>query len=268
MKIYKWAALALACSLPFAAQAHRMWMLPSSTVMSGADAWVSVDAATSGDLFYVDHFPLQLTNLVVTGPDGQPEQAENKSTGRYRSTFDVHLKQAGTYKLAIVNPGMFASYKEDGKTKRWRGTPESFAKEVPANAEGLQVIESIARVETFVTSGKPTQAALKTTGKGLEFAPITHPNDLFTDDTASFRFLLDGQPAANVDVSIVPGGVRYRDQLNEIKTKTDADGKFTVKWPAPGMYWIAAGVKDSKVSFPGATERRANYAATVEVLPQ
>jgi len=264
----KWAALALAFSLPLSAQAHRMWMLPSATVLSGADPWVTVDAAISNDLFYFEHFPLQLHNLTVTAPDGTPAKAENQSTGRYRSTFDVHLTQTGTYKMAVVNAGLFASYKEDGKNKRWRGTPEKFAQEVPATAQDLRVTQSNSRLETFVTVGKPTETVLRPTGQGLELAPITHPNDLFAKEEASFRLLLDGKPAAGVDVSIVPGGIRYRDQLHEIKTRTDADGKFTVTWPEAGMYWIEAETRDDKTSFSQAKERRSTYAATFEVLPE
>ena len=35
--------------------AHRQWVLPSSTVLSAADPWVTVDAAVSNELFYFDH---------------------------------------------------------------------------------------------------------------------------------------------------------------------------------------------------------------------
>lgn len=264
----KLAALALAFCLPLSAQAHRGWMLPSATVLSGNDPWVTVDAAISNDLFYFEHFPMQLTNLSVIGPDGAPAKVENPATGRYRSTFDVHLTQPGTYKAAVVNAGIFASYKEDGKNKRWRGTPDAFAKEVPANAESLVVTQSAGRVEAFFTAGKPSTTALKITGSGLELSPITHPNDMVSGSAASFRFLLDGKPAANLDVEIVPGGVRYRDKLGDTKVRTDADGKFSITWPEPGMYWIEAAIKDDKTSLPAAKERRATYAATFEVLPE
>ena len=91
---------------------------------------------------------------------------------------------------------------------------------------------------------------------------------LVAGDAASFRLLLDGKPAANVKVAVVPGGIRYRDQLQEMAFTTDADGKFSVKWPAPGMYWMEAEVRDDKVAVKEAKTRRASYAATVEVLPQ
>ncbi len=38
--------------------------------------------------------------LAIMAPDGSAVQAQNGSIGRYRSTFDVPLKQKGTYKLA------------------------------------------------------------------------------------------------------------------------------------------------------------------------
>lgn len=262
------AVLALATLAPLAAHAHRQWLLPSATVLSGNDTWVTVDAAVSNDLFYFEHVPLRLDNLVVTGPDGSALKAENASTGRYRSTFDVHLTQPGTYRVAVLNQGLFASYKENGQTKRWRGTAEAFAKEVPANAPDLQVTQAEGRVESFVTNGKPSSKGLAASGRGLELAPITHPNDLVAGDTASFRLLLDGKPASNLKVAVVPGGIRYRDQLQEFSATTDADGKFSVKWPAPGMYWMEAEVRDEKTSVKAAKTRRATYAVTVEVLPQ
>ncbi len=262
------AVLALAALAPLAAHAHRQWLLPSATVLSGSDPWVTVDAAVSNDLFYFEHVPMRLDNLQVTAPDGSAVKAENAATGKYRSTFDLHLTQPGTYRVAVVNNGLFASYKIDGQPKRWRGTAETFAGAIPANAQDLQVTQAEGRIESFVTAGKPSDKGLRTVGRGLELAPITHPNDLVAGDTASFRLLLDGKPASNLKVAVVPGGIRYRDQLQEFSATTDADGKFSVKWPAPGMYWMEAEVKDDKTTFKQARSRRAVYAVTLEVLPQ
>lgn len=261
------AALALAVALPMSANAHRTWLLPSATVLSGNDPWVTVDAAVSNDLFLFEHFPLRLDGLQVTGPDGKFVQAVNAATGKYRSTFDVQLSQPGTYKIAVLNNGLFASYKVNGQQKRWRGKPEALAKEIPADAQELKVTQTQGRIETFVTAGKPTKTALTVTGSGLEMVPVTHPTDLVAGDNATFQLLLDGKPATNLEVEVVPGGIRYRDKLNDTKIKTDADGKFTVKWTGPGMYWMEAAVSDDKTTLPQAKQRRASYVATVEVLP-
>ena len=63
-------ALALVAALPLTASAHKAWLLPSQTVLAGNDPWISVDAAVSNDLFYFNHVPLRLDNLVIIAPDG------------------------------------------------------------------------------------------------------------------------------------------------------------------------------------------------------
>jgi len=282
---------------PLALQAHRQWMLPSSTVLSKADSWVTVDAAVSNELFYFDHVPLRVNNLVVTAPDGSRRQPENVATGKYRTTFDVHLPQPGTYRIASVSNTVFASWKENGEMKTWRGDAEAFTREVPANAAELRTAKMNSRVEVFVTAGKPDTRALQPVGIGLELAPVTHPNDLVTGEAATFQFLHNGNPAANLEVTVIPGGIRYRDQLKEQKLTTDGEGRFKVTFAEPGMYWINATVGASmrgpapapgpSPSGPNAGPRtgggpgpgpggrgfmpsgdRSSYVATVEVLPQ
>ena len=171
-------------------------------------------------------------------PDGLPVQAENQAKGRYRSIFDVKLEKQGTYRIALVNDTMIASYKVGAETKRVRGTAESLAREIPADAQELRVSQSQNRIETFVTSGKPTTEALKPTGRGIELVPVTHPNDLVEGDTATFRFIDNGKPAAGYAAIVILGGLRYRDELGELRMTTDDQGEIKVKWPAAGMYWV------------------------------
>ena len=256
-----------AALLPSMSFAHKAWLLPSATVLA-PDQWITVDAAVSNDLFYFNHVPLRLDGLTVTAPDGAKLDAQNKSTGKYRSTFDVHLAQSGTYKLAVLNQGVFATYEQGGAEKRWRGTAERLATEIPKDAKNVRFTESIGRVETFVTAGEPTQKTLQPANLGLELVPVTHPNDLYAGEPASFRLLLDGKPATDLEVVIVPGGTRYRDQQNEMALKTNAQGEISVTWPEPGMYWMEATHQDAKTSIPQAKQRRASYVATFEVLPQ
>lgn len=292
MKITRFALAALTfTALPLLA--HRQWMLPSSTVLSGADPWVTVDAAVSNELFYFDHVPMRPVGLTIIRPDGTKGEAENLATGKYRSTFDVHLTQPGTYKIANVSTTVFATWDDNGTPKNWRGTAEAFEREVPKNAKDLKTSRMSNRVELFVTSGKPTAKALELTGVGLELAPDTHPNDLVAGEAAKFRLMLDGKPAANLEVTVIPGGIRYRNQLHEQKITTDAEGRFSVTAKEPGMYWInattggaprgpggppnAGGPRPAGgpggPGGPGGMGRmpqgnRANYVATVEFLPQ
>ena len=255
-------------SLPFAAQAHKAWLQPSQTVLAGNNPWVTVDAAVSNDLFYFNHVPLKVDNLSITAPDGSQVAAQNNATGKYRSVFDVELKQTGTYRIGVVNNYVIGQWQENGQPKRWRGTAAAFATEVPKGAKDLKVSQSVSRVETFVTNGSPSAAALKPSGVGLELVPVTHPNDLFAGEEARFRLQIDGKPAAGIEVEIVRGNTRYRNAQDEIKLKTDAKGEFAVTWPEAGLYWLEATSEDTRTTLPQAKQRRLGYVATLEVLPQ
>jgi len=261
------------------AYAHRAWLLPSSTVVSGDDNWITVDAAASNDLFFLDHRPLSQMPLVFQ-PDGSAGKVENHHVGQFRATFDVHLQQQGTYRIAILSDTVLGRYTLNGEVKNLpRGTTrETLAAAVPAGATNVETAEMTSRNEIYVTQGAPTTTIFKPTNRGIEMVPVTHPNDLISGEAATFQFLLDGKPAAGLTVTVIPGGIRYRDALHEITLTTDASGKVTVKWPNPGMYWMNVTQGAPREEGPGAgapqggprpmgpLTRRVNYMTTLEVL--
>jgi uncharacterized GH25 family protein len=264
------------------AQAHRTWLLPSATLLTGKDPLVSVDAAVSEDLFEFDTTALPLEGLTITAPDGSAATAENRSSARRRSSFDVKLPQAGTYRIANFSETVTASYKVGSETRRWRGAPDAYAafvKELPREATELQATRVQNRVETFVTYERPRVPPFTPAGVGLELEPLAAPTDLSVGDTSEFRLWLDGKPAADADVTVLRGGNRYRYKLGEIALKTEAQGRFGLQWPEAGRYLVhavhgrrggapegAAAPAPALVAAPPA--RRASYSATVEVLPQ
>ena len=260
-------ATALTLCLAPPAFAHKAWLRPSATVLSETGTWVTVDAAVSNDLFYFNHVPLRLDNLRISAPDGTPLEPANPATGKYRSVFDLQLQQEGTYRLSVINDGLFARYTLDGESKRWRGSTAEFEGAIPAGATGVEASQTLSRVETFVTVGAPSLTVFETTGEGIELVPVTHPNDLYAGEAATFQLLLDGEPAAGLEVEIVPGATRYRDSQDELALTTDADGRFEVTWPEAGMYWLETGSSDELTSLPQASQRRLGYVATFEVLP-
>ena len=247
------------------AHAHRAWMLPSATVLSGDTAWVTVDAAISNSLFYFEHHAMDLSGLTVIGPTGQVLEAVNQAQGRYRSMFDVELTEQGTHTLQIRNQGLFATYQLDGERQRWRGTAEQMA-DIPAAATDIKLWETDRRIQTFASLGAPTTETFKPEGAGLEMQPLTHPNDLFVGETAELRFLLDGKPAANLKVLLIRDGIRYRDEVGEINLTTDQRGEIAVEWPEAGLYWLEVEAQQPGQNIEGAT-RALGYSATLEVLP-
>lgn len=262
-------ALAVALTaLSLQAAAHRPFLLPSSTVVESRDPWVTIDGAIAENLFDFDVNALGLDGVAVTAPDGSVLAAPAIVKSRLRSSFDLRLAQTGTYKVALVTDSVMASYKVGEETRRFRGSAEAFAREVPANSAELKTSYNQARLETFVTNTRPTDAALKATGKGLEMVPLTHPNELRAGEPARWRFQLDGKPLAQFAFSVIPGGVRYRGVLGEMRLATDAKGEASVTVPDAGMVWLSANYPQNRTRGPADNgERRYSYAATLEVLP-
>lgn len=280
-------AAAALVSLPVAVSAHRGWMVPSATVFSGTANYVTVDAASSNDLFFPDHRPSQLNAVKVWAPDGSEGKIENGATGAVRSTFDVKLDKPGTWKIGTMNAMVMGSFKLNGEERRVGGrmggggpggpgmaspggnaprTPPVSVAEIPADATDVKLTESISRNEIYVTADAPSATVFKPSGKGLEFEPVTHPDELVQGETASFRFLIDGKPASGLKVTVVPGGKRYRNDDGARDFTTGADGVAKIDWPAAGLYWINATATDDKPSEPKAQQRRMSYTTTVEVL--
>ncbi|WP_343684621.1 DUF4198 domain-containing protein [Asticcacaulis sp.] len=234
------AALGLLVTAP-AALAHSQWLLPSATQVEASTnpqrpTYVTVDAASSNGLFYADHNAMRLTNLQISAPDGSLVEPENASTGKLRSTFDVKLATEGTYRIASVNRTVMATWKAGEETKSFRGSEDDFAKQVPANAPELKVSRNFGRVETFVTAGKPSE--IKPVGQGLELFPLQPTTDLVVGETAKFRVLMDGKPMPGLNVKVVPGGVRFRGELDEQTVTADADGTIAVNWKFGGQYYL------------------------------
>jgi uncharacterized GH25 family protein len=146
-----------------------------------------------------------------------------------------------------------------------RQPPVAF-QDIPADATDLHLNEIWSKTETFVTQGAPSTDIFKPVGKGLEFDPITHPNAVAAGETAKFRFLIDGKPAAGVKITVMAGGERYREDAGAMKLTTGADGTVSIKWPTAGMYWLGAEAEDKNPAEKKAEVRRMSYAVTLEVM--
>lgn len=265
-------ALALAALLPLSAQAHMTWLLPNKAAFDGKEPVASFDAAVSEDLFNFER-ALKIETLRVTGPDGKPVEAENRSAARHRESFDVKLTQDGTYRVSNVSASVMGSYKLGGETKRFRGTMESLAKDVPAGAEitGLTVMSN--RQQTFVSKEEPGKVAFAPEGDGLELLPLGPVTDLSHGDRTKFRLVLDGKPSAGTQIKLLREGNRYRYKMGEVDLKTDANGEFTVEWTEPGRYFVGAASgpargPDAPAGTREAPVKRASVSATFEVLPK
>lgn len=252
------------------AQAHRAWILPSSTVLSGGETWVTFDACSSNNIFFMNHRPMRPDSLTAVAPDGKTVELQNVTEGAIRTTFDLELKQEGTYLVGVQRAGLMAFWREGEERKRWMGTKEELVSQGIHKKPEVRISEGGSAILSYVTLGKPSNQVLAPTGKGLEVTfKDSHPNDLFAKETTQLTFQVNGKPAADLEISVIPDGDRYRNEVGEIKVKTDAKGECSVTWPSAGRYWLNASVEGEGEKIEGVTiGKRASLALTLEVFPE
>jgi hypothetical protein len=248
--------------------AHRHWLLPSTTVLSGVNQWISVEGAVSNDLFFPNHVAIPLALTIVTSPSGAEVPLQHAAEGKIRSSFEVLLEEQGTYRIRYRNQGLFARWTEDGEMKRWRGSKETFDASGVGKKPGVQLLETNGRVDTYVTCGTPDTHSLTIDNEGLELVFKTHPNDFYVGESAELQFLIDGQPVSGLEVSLIAGNDRFRDTVDEMKFTTNDSGLIEIKWPHAGRFWLSADKDAAPSEYEGLPmNRMTSYTVTLEVLP-
>lgn len=253
------------------AQAHRAWILPDVTVLSGESPSVTFDMAVSNSLFNFDHVPMQHNGLTILAPNGEKLEPQNLHTGKFRTVFDLTLKQEGTYRLTLASQGLFAKWENaEGKPQFYPKRGETFKQEefekiLPKDVK-VDIVQNSRRLETYVTAGKPS-ANFALSNQGLEMKVLTHPNDLFNGEITALQFYMDGKLVEGVEVQVIREGTRYRNNPDELKYRSDKKGEVAVTWNGAGRYYLTASYKDDQAQKP-ATSRAGSYAVVLEVLPE
>ena len=220
-------SLALLVLLSSQANAHDRWILPSHFNVSSdkGAVWVTADP------------------VIIQTPSGKTEKPASIYQGKRKSVFDYQLTDDGTYKFEYpVKAGSFTRYKVKGEegVKRKRADKATTQADAPAGAYDFYTKQFVARVETYVTLNNATRTTLAPTGQYLELTPVTHPADIVQNEQAVLKFTYNGQPVENLAVEIVADGTLYRNQLNKISLKSDAQGLIHFTPTQAGRYLLHA----------------------------
>ncbi|MGH1422379.1 MAG: DUF4198 domain-containing protein [Hyphomonas sp.] len=260
------AAAVIAFATAGTASAHRMWLLPSTFQLSGEEQWITVDGAISNDLYFPNHVALPLQDVSITAPDGTVRAPVNGWTGKFRSSFDVKLDQQGTWKISETGRMYFAMFIENSEMQRQRGSWKELEDKGVLDKPDVKLMQSARKVETFVTLGAPSRDVLEPSGIGIELVPTTHPNDAYAGEAVTLGYLVNGKPAAGLEVDIVRGNDRYRDDPEILSLTTDEDGNISFTPTAPGRYWAATQTESPGTVNGRAVENLTSHVLTFEVL--
>ena len=255
------------------ATAHKRWILPSLFTVS-EQQWVAFDATVSNNIFYPDR-AWSLEQINVLTPDGSVGLIENKLEGHRRSTFDLNLNQSGTFRVSLGGENYFARYpKVDPKPDERSfnsiraGNLEELKAKIPADAKDVKLLLSNSRLETYVTVGAPGVEVFKAENTGIELQPVTHPNDLYAGEKATFKFLVDGKAIKDLNVLMVWEGTRYRTDEQAITMKTDEAGVIEIDLSQAGRFLLEI---EHSIEMPKEAEfaeKSFAYFGSFEVLPQ
>ncbi len=264
------------------AHGHGRYILPTHTVLSSsADETVSLLSSISNDVFHADR-PLGDNGKGVVPEDFGPmfrvlkselitpqgvivEGPSWQSFARF-SAADALIDNNGTSRIVLIQPEtrMTTFINSEGRPARVFGTSDT-----PKGATKIVRRMVSSRVEVFITKNSPTDEAIRPKGTGLQLGGQSHPNDLYAGETLDFSLTFNGAPLVRpAEVSFVQEGTRHRNQRNEKKVKTDAQGAFSVTFSEPGFYLL-----ESEVSVEGNEEDAVDvfhYSlyVTLEVFPQ
>jgi len=221
-----------ALSLP--ALAHSPYLLPGNFQTRSV---LSVEAALTDNLFLPD-VPYGNHGFSFVTPSGKMEKIPDEAVFALPTRTIVEYKltdpETGTYRVtAGPRISKSRSWEVDGEVKRIRDPNE----QMPAGAVLKSHTESHASLDVYIIVGKAEIPNIpKASGQGLEFVPITHPNQLTVGGVFEFVVQLNGKPLAEQDVSISYSTRDYSGKSSRASVKTDASGKARYKLDKPGLY--------------------------------
>jgi uncharacterized GH25 family protein len=216
------ASLAL---LTLPAVAHSPYLLPNNFDLGKRDH-VSVQASLTEE-FFVPDVVMKGTAWHVILPDGQSVALTPVYT-RDLAVLDVETTQEGTYRISSgARAGRISRAVRNGA--EWKAVREG---DTPSQNAPVYEMKSIARAEVYVSRGAHSDGALAPTGKGLEFAMLTHPGKLLAGGDARLRVLFDGKPVAAASLALQRGGAADA----PLTFTSDADGVVKLPLAAAGKY--------------------------------
>lgn len=287
--------LAAALLAPAALAHGGPYLLPTSFAVTRD--YVSVQGAMGNEVFFVPTGPIRNAVYYAVSPSGARQKLDGVTALKDYSVIEAPITEKGTYRLStgdetartsrvaliegtwrMVRP---ANQNQGGQRPQGEAPrpaapaanpaqpprPPRFIEEsaLPADAKVIEV-RSLARAETYVTKGKPTDGALKPSGQGFELKPITHPNDIYVDQGFEFELLEDGKSLPGVAVEIARAGNFYDEKKEYAELKTDANGRGKVKFDQPGAYILLTSYPAQRERTEQPAARSYSYTLTFEVM--
>ena len=204
---------------------HTPYLKPLSFEPSRGEL-VTLDASFA-EKFFVPEVAFANSIYLVSQPDGKTTTPDFMSQLKTRVVVEHKLQEDGTYRFSTGKRlgRVFKMYELDGK----RHSMENPAEPIPKGAKLLSFFQSLTLAETYASKGAPNDVVFSAYNTGLEFIPVTHPNDLFVNEPFEFTSLFDGKPIEGLKVEVFLAKDQFTDEkpTHEIMSNTQGELSFT-----------------------------------------
>ncbi|MFT4249694.1 MAG: DUF4198 domain-containing protein [Pseudomonas sp.] len=257
------AALLGAGAAAATASAHTPYLAPSDFAPRAGQT-VALDAAFA-ETFFVPEAAFDDSRFAITRPDGSAAVPDAVQVMKTRTVAEYTLPAGnGTYRLS-TGPrlgALFRTWEIDGK----RESSRNASAKIPTGAKVIADFQSLTLAETYISVGAPDRAALAARGKGLEFVPITHPDDLYVGEAFEFVVQYDGKPLADQKIEVTEA-VWTSDRTPRVDTlATDADGHARLELEQAGTFVALARHRTPAPAGAAVAEYSHSYTLTFRVL--
>lgn len=227
------AAAVLGATSIFAASAHTPYLVPSDFAPRAGQT-VALDASFA-ETFFVPEAAFDDSRFAIFRPDGGSAAPDAVHAMKTRTVAEYTLPPGtGTYRLS-TGPRLgarFRTWEVGGK----RESSRDASAKIPAGAKVVSDFQSLTLAEAYVSVGAPDRIALAARGRGLEFVPVAHPNDLYVGERFEFVVQYDGKPLANQKVEVTEA-VWTSDRKPQVDTlQTDAEGRARLDLKRAGTF--------------------------------
>jgi len=256
--------VAVLAALAWPAAAHTPYFAPA-TFQVQAGGTVTLDASFS-EAFFVPEAAFDDSHFSILGPDGRETTPERVVPLRTRVVVEHALPKdaKGTYRFSTGERlgAVFRTWEIDGRKVSSRDAKEP----VPAGAKVISNFQSRIRAETYLTVGAPDRGALRPYGQGLELVPVTHPDDLYSNEPVEFELRFDGKPLADTPVQINEAVWSSDRKAREVELRSDAKGRVRWEQPASGTWLALARHRSAAPAGAAAPEYSNSYSLVFHVL--
>lgn len=216
--------------------AHTPYLAPSDFAPRAGQT-IAMDASFA-ETFFTPEVAFDGSRFSVTTPEGRETTPDVVHVMKTRTVAEYTLpaNAKGTYRLG-TGPrlgALFRIWEIDGKRESTRDP----AVKIPSSAKVISDFQSLTLAETYVSVGAPDRTALAARNKGLEFVPVTHPDDVYVGEPFAFVVQYDGKPLAGQKVEITEAVWTSDRKPHTEQLTSDAHGKVSFTPKEPGT-WLA-----------------------------